>query len=275
MSVGQLYRNGLPFSNVVATGVATNNITPGKTIESIMLQLGGTFTKAMITQLRLKANGKVILEASGSQLDKILAYRGYASNAAFLEIPFEDLTGLSELDRCVGALDTSMGIANLTTEVTIAGATAPTLECRIYESATQKDRSGAAAPYAPIMCKLLRYPFSIANGGRLPVTLPFGAQSGAIIKRVHIEHTGTLTGAVVKQDGMVIFEGTAAQNTYEQQRCKAVPQANMYTIDFVLGGNVHEALDTRDAKSMEWLLDFSAAGSGYVMVEYLDVLGNL
>lgn len=275
MSVGQLYRNGLPFSNVVATGVATNQITPGKTIESIMLQLGGTFTKAMITQLRLKANGKAILEASGSQLDKILAYRGYASNAAFLEMPFEDLTGLSELDQCVGALDTSMGISNLTTEVTIAGATAPTLECRLYESAVQKDRTGAAAPYAPIMCKLLRYPFSIANGGRLPVTLPFGAQNGAIIKRVHIEHTGTLTGATVKQDGMVIFEATEAQNTYEQKRHKMVPQTNMFTIDFVLGGSVHEALDTRDAKSMEWLLDFSAAGSGYIMVEYLDVLGNL
>lgn len=275
MSVGQLFRNGLPFSNVVATGTATNNITPGKTIESIMLQLGGSFTKAMITQLKLKANGKAILEASGAQLEKILAYRGYPANAAFLEIPFEDLTGLAELDRCVGALDTSQGIANLTTEVTIAGATAPTLDCRLYESAQQKDRAGAAAPYAPIMCKLLRYPFSIANGGRLPVTLPFGKQNGAIIKRVHVEHTGTLTGGTVKQDGMVIFEGTAAQNNYEQLRNGRVPQTNMFTFDFVLGGSVKEALDTRDANSMEWLLDFSAAGSGYILVEYLDVLGNL
>jgi len=52
-------------------------------------------------------------------------------------------------------------------------------------------------------------------------------------------------------------------------------QANMETIDFVLEGNIREALDTRDARSMEWLFDFSAADSGYVMVEYLDVLGNL
>jgi len=276
MSVGKLYRNGLPFSNVVATGVATNMVTPGKTIESIMLQLGGTsFTKAMVTMLRLKANGKTILEASGSQLAKILAYRGYAADAAFLEIPFEDLTGLSELDRVVGSLDTSVGIANITTEVTIAGATAPTLDSRLYETSQQKARNGGAAPYAPLMCKLLRYPFSIANGGRLPITLPFGAQNGAIIKRVHIEHGGNLTASTVKQDGLIIHEATAAQNAYEQARNGRTAQANMETIDFVLEGNIREALDTRDARSMEWLFDFSDADSGYVMVEYLDVLGNL
>lgn len=276
MSVGKLYRNGLPYSNVVATGDATNQITPGKTIESIMLQLGGTsLTKAMITMLRLKANGKTIIEGTGSQIAKLLAYRGYAADAAFLEIPFEDLTGISELDRSVGSLDTSMGIANLTTEVTIAGATAPQLTSRLYESAQQKNRSGNAAPYAPLMCKILRYPFSVATGGQLPVPLPFGQQSGAIIKRVHVEHTGNLTAATVKQDSMVIFEATAVQNHYEQLRNGRVPQTNMETIDFVLEGNIREALDTRDARSMEWLFTFSAADSGHVIVEYLDVLGNL
>lgn len=276
MSVGKLYRNGLPFSNVVASGDATNQITPGKTIESVMLQLGGTaFTKAMISMLRLKANGKTIIEGTGNQIAKILAYRGYAADAAFLEIPFEDLTGLTELDRSVGSLDTSMGIANLTTEVTIAGATAPTLISRLYESAQQKNRAGSAAPYAPLMCKILRYPFSMATGGQLPVNLPFGPQNGAIIKRVHIEHTGNLTATTVKQDSLVIFEATAAQNHYEQLRNNRVPQTNMETIDFVLEGNIREALDTRDARSMEWLLTFSAADNGHVMVEYLDVLGNL
>lgn len=276
LSVGKLYRNGYPFANVVATGVATNMITPGKTIESVMLQLGGTsLTKAMVTMLRLKANAKTIFEASGSQLEKLLAYRGYAANAAFLEIPFEDLTGISELDRSVGSLDTSMGIVNLTTEVTIAGATAPALDSRLYESAQQKDRQGAAAPYAPLMCKVLRYPFSIANGGTLPFVLPFGQVNGAVIKRVHIEHTGNMTEAKVKQDSIVIFEATKAQNEFEQLRNKRVPQTNMATIDFVLEGNIREALDTRDARTLEWLFTFSAADSGYVLVEYLDVLGNL
>ena len=58
------------------------------------------------------------------------------------------------------------------------------------------------------------------------------------------------------------------------ERVKHVSRANN-TIDFVLDGNVKKALDTRNARSLEWLFTISAAGSGTVLVEYLDPLGNL
>lgn len=276
MSVGKLIRYGLPYSNVVASGVATNQITPGRTLETLRLKLGGTaLTKAMLTLLKVKANGKAIIEASGSQLDKLMQYRGQAADAAFLDVDFLDGAGLTEVDRMVGAFDTSNGIASITTEVTIAGATAPTLTPILIESAVQKEKGGAPAKFAPIISKLLRYPFNISTGGRLPINLPFGPSVGAIIKRMHIEHTGNMTGAVVKQDGLVIHESVKAENEFEQESWDRVPQANWYTIDFVVDGNMSKALDTRDAKSLELLADFSAADSGYVLVEYLDVLGNL
>ena len=50
---------------------------------------------------------------------------------------------------------------------------------------------------------------------------------------------------------------------------------NVYTIDFVVDGDIRKALDTRTAKSLEWLLEFGGADSGDVIVEYLDPLGNL
>lgn len=276
MSVGKLTHYGLPFSNVVAAGVATNNVTPGRTIETLRLKLGGTaFTKTMITLLKIKANGKAILEADGATLDKINAYRGIAQDASYLDINFADFSMLSGLDQQVGAFDTSQGIANITTEVTIAGATAPQLTPILVESGQQKDSSGNAAPFAGVISKLLRYPFNISNGGRLPVTVPFGATNGAIIKRLHVFHGGNMTGATVKQDGLVIHESVAAENVWDQKRFGRVPQTNMYTIDFVLDGGVRKALDTRDAKSLEWLFDFSAADGGWVLVEYLDTLGNL
>ncbi len=82
MSVGKLLRNGLPFSNVVASGVATANITPGRTIERIILQLGGTtFTKAMLTLVELKANGRTFFKGSATQIDKVNKYRGIADDA--------------------------------------------------------------------------------------------------------------------------------------------------------------------------------------------------
>lgn len=274
MSVGTLTRYGLPFSNVAPNATATNNVTPGRTLQTFRMRLGGTFTKAQIALVRMKANGKIIAEASGADLDLMNAYRGIAQNAAFLDLPFTDLSLNNELDRQVGAFDTSLGIANITTEVSIGGATSPTMVPILVEAAAQKDQGGAMARYAPILAKLLRYPFNIATGGRLPVTFPFGPQSGAIIKRVHV-FSSAMTGATVKQDGLVIHESTDAENRWYLTANRMAPQANVYTIDFCADGDISKALDTRDARSLEWLFDFSGAASGNIYVEYLDVLGNL
>lgn len=276
MSVGKLHRYGLPFSNVVASGTATNQVTPGRTLENLRLKLGGTsLTKAMLSQIKLKANGKVIVEGTGADIDKINAYRGRATAAAFLDLMFADYSLNNEFDRMVGAFDTSLGISNITSEVTIAGATAPVLTPILIESAQQKDRVGQAAPYAPLISKLLRYPFSIATGGKLPVTVPFGPSSGSIIKRLHVFHTGNMTGATVKEDGLVIHESVKAENEQEQTQQGRTPQTNVYTIDFCADGSIAKALDTRSARSLEWLFDFSAADNGTIYVEYLDPLGNL
>lgn len=275
MSVGKLQRYGLPFANVVNSGTATNQITPGRTLELLQLKLGGTFTKAMITLFKLKANGRTLIEGTGTELDKINAYRGIANNAAFLDVAFFDEQMFDHLDRQVTSFDTSQGVSNITTEVTIAGATSPVLTPILVESASQKNRTGDAAPYATLVGKILRYPFSIANGGQLPVTVPFGKDSGAIIKRMHVFHGGNMTGATVKQDGLVVHESVQAENANMQARSGRVPQTNVYTIDFVTDGNIRNALDTRDAKSLEWLMTFSAADNGYILVEYLDTLGNL
>lgn len=276
MGIGTLVRKGLPFSNVVANGVASAQITPGKTLESIRLKLGGTdFTKAMMTAIKVKANGKVIMDVTGPQMDAINQYRGIPADAAFLDLPFADIGMLSEFDRAVSAFDTSDGIRNMSIEVTIAGATAPTLEMILVESAAQKSRDGRAAPYAGYLSKMLAYPFAQATGGRLVMQTPIGPQNGALIKRVHIFHGGNMTGMTVKQDGLVLHESLTAENEYAEERHGRVPQANVYTFDPVVDGNIIKALDTRDARSLEWLYDFSAADNGTVIIEYLDTLGNL
>ena len=58
MSIKKIMRQLPPFQNVVANGIATGQVPPGRTIERIVFKLGGTaFTKAMLTLLNLKANG--------------------------------------------------------------------------------------------------------------------------------------------------------------------------------------------------------------------------
>lgn len=270
MSVGKIIRAALPFANVVASGVATASFTPGRTIERIILQLGGTsLTKAMLTLIKLKANGKVFFEGSGTQIDKLMTYRGITAAAAFLVLDFTELRGRDRLDQMIGGFDTSQGIANITAEVTIAGATAPTLAAYIVESGAQQ------GPYSPIMQKVLRYPFNTSVGGKLPLQLPFGG-SGAVIKRLHVEQvTGNVTGIEVKQDGLTIHESVKAVNDFMQTEHGRTPQTNWYTVDFIVDNNQGNAFDTRDAKSMEVNLTLSAADSGYVIAEYYDVLGNL
>lgn len=276
MSVGKLNRYGLPFSNVVPAGTATNQITPGRTLENLRLRLGGTqLTKAMLSSIKIKANGKVIVEGTGADINKINAYRGQVIDDGFLDLLFADYSLNNEFDRMVGAFDTSAGISNITTEITISGATAPVLTPILIESAQQKSRTGESAPYAPLISKLLSYPFSQATGGKLPVNVPFGPQSGSIIKRLHVVHGGKMVGATVKEDGLVIHESVRAENEYEQKLHGRKPQANMYTLDFCVDGAIGKALDTRNARSLEWLFEFSEADSGVVYVEYLDPLGNL
>lgn len=274
MSVGKLKRYGLPFSNVAANNTATAMITPGRTLETYRLKLGGTFTKSQISLLRLKVNAKTVIEVSGDQLDKINTYKGKAANAAFLDVDLADFSLNNEFDRHVGSWDTSMGIANITAEVTIGGATSPTLVPILIESGQQKAATGEYAPYAGLMSKMLRYPFNIAAGGKLAIPFPMGP-SGAIIKRAHFFHGGNMTGITVKQDGVPVHESIAAENAFDASTVGKVPQSNVYHVDFVLDGAVNKALDTRDARSLEWIPEFSAADSGTVVVEYIDVLGNL
>jgi hypothetical protein len=276
MTIGKLTRYGLPLSNVAPTGTATNNITPGQTLEVSRFKLGGTaLTRAMIQQFRIRANGKVIVDTNGTDLQKINDYRGVAGDVAFMDYYFADYALNNELDRMVGAFDTTYGIGNITQEIKIVGATAPVITPILIQSGAQKNATGEALPYAPLISKLLQYPFNISVGGRLQVPLPFGPQTGGIIKRVHVVHSGNMTGVTVKENATVVHESLKAENEYEQKRFGRVPQANTYTVDFVVDGDMRKAMNTRQSTSMEWLLDFSAADSGTVYVEYLDPLGNL
>ena len=178
MSVGKLTKYGMPFANVVTTGTATNSVTPGRTIESLKLKLGGTsLTKAMLTSIKIKANGKVIVEGTGTELQALNTYRGETANAAYLDIPFADYSLNNEVDRMLGAFDTSLGIGNITSEVVITGATAPTLSMILTESAQQK-ANGEVLPFAGLISKVLKYPFSVAVGGTMPFVVPFGPQMG-------------------------------------------------------------------------------------------------
>ena len=289
MAVGKLLRKGLPFANVGATAgtIATASIMPGRTLEGIEIYMAGTglglFSVASpaIGLIRLKANGKTFYEATGAQIDAMMRFQGLSYTAAsatavYLPIMFTEIMGRDLVDEMVGAFDTSNGIANVTVELTIGTATTVTaLDMYLIESAPQ---SGTVSP---VMAKVLRYPFSVSAGGQQSLTLPFGPVNGAVIKRIHIEHgtSGNVSAVTIKENGVVVHESIKAVNDAHNVLFRATNQTPAtkywYSIDLIADLNIKNAMDTRGDRSLELLPTFSAADSGYVVVEYLDTLGNL
>lgn len=258
----------LPFANVAASGVASVSLPIGMSYNRIILALGGgSFTKAMITDIKVKMNGKVIFQNTGSRLDLINTYRKRAVSAAFLVLDFTEPDAKDMGEQYIGNLNTAQGVSSLTMEVTIAGATTPTLDS--YSD------MGAPAALAAVAKQIL-FTASFGAAGKFPMKLIDVANRGAIIKRVHFAHGGNVTALEVKKNGVVIFDNIlTAVNTFNQLDMNKVAQANLYTFDPCLDNNYSNAIRTADATSLEFNLTTSAADTATAVLEAIDLLGNM
>lgn len=257
----------LPFTNVTANGVASVSLPIGMSYNRIFLQLGGTFTKSMITDLKVRLNGKVIVQNTGARLDLMNLYRGRGSNAAFLIIDFTEPMANLMSEQYIGNLNTAQGVTSLTIEVTISGATAPTLE--------SYSELGPPAPLG-VVAKQIPFTSSFGGSGKFPFKLIDVANRGAIIKRVHFAHGGNVSALEVKKNGIVIHDNVpAAVNTFYQLDYKKAAQTNIYTYDPCLDDNYTNAIKTQDATSIEFNVTTGAADTVTAVIEVLDLLGNM
>jgi len=267
------------FDNVVADGVATAKLDPliGRAVDRLILQLGGTaLTKAMLTNIRLLANEKPIFEDTGARIDDRNEYRGITANAAFLTLDFNEIRAHSNVDKQAGALDTlGAGIRKLVLECTIAGATAPTLAARAMVSRSPQSSN---ALYNALLAKVLNRTQNFAAAGEFPMALNYAQGMRSFLKRVHL-FSSTVTAVRVRKTYKSnitdeIFKGTDAQNDFVQTEYGRVPQANVFTVDFMPDGDVTKSLALEDAQAMEWLVTVSGAGNVVMVSELLDPLNN-
>lgn len=258
----------LPFNNVAAAGVASVSLPVGMSYNRIILALGGgAFTKAMITNIKVRLNGKVILENTGSRLDLINSYKGLASSAGFLVLDFTEPRAKDMAEEFVGNINTAQGVSSLTMEITIAGATTPTL-----------DSYSELAPPAPlgVLAKQIQFVSSFGGSGKFAMKLIDIANKGGIVKRVHFAHGGNMTALEVKKNGIVIFDNIlTAVNTFYQADYQKTAQTNLYTFDPCLDNNYANAIRTADMVSLEFNPTFSSADTVTAVLEVLDVLGNM
>lgn len=263
------------FQNVANSGVAINDLNKllGTVVEKITLTLGGTFTKAQITRLELKANGKTIWETSGSRLDLINAYNGQTVDATILKLDFMDRKAVTVNARQAGALDLSAasGITQLRMEVTIAGATNPTLVGFADVSPPNNDPAEAGIRF--LIKRKHQATYVVGGAGEFALPIPHldPAGGGSNYTRVGI-YCANLTAFKTVRDGITEHDLTKAQNDVAQRDNFKVPQAGLVVFDPVQTGTLMgNTWDTRKGVvgSASFLATFSAGETITIETEEL------
>lgn len=266
-----------PFSNVVASGVAISDMNKflGSVLEKITFTLGGTtFTKAMITLLQIKANGKVIFETDGSKLDASSLYNGGASDATVLKLDLMDRKARTVNAWQAGALDLSAksGITSLRLEVTTSGATAPTLIAFSDVSPPTDDPSEAGLRF--LMTRRHRVTQTIGAAGTFALAVPHldPAGGGSNYRRIFI-YSANCTAIKTMREGVVEHELLKLQNEAAQKDNFKTPQANLVVFDPVQDGQIQgRTWDTRPAsgvRSAQFYATFSAGETITIETEEL------
>lgn len=267
-----------PFNNVVASGIANVDLNPllGTTLEAIDLTLGGTtFTKAMITGLALKANGKTIWESNGSRTDALENFKNYtATDATRLSIDFMERKARTVNAYQSGAIDLSpqSGITNLRLEVTIAGATAPTLSGIACVSPALDIPSERDIRF--LICRKHANAQTIGAAGTFSIQVPHIDPSGggSVYKRIAI-YSANCTAIKAMREGVTEFEVTKLENEYQQKRNGRAPQTNLVVFDPILdnvqAGRVWDTRPVAGVRSAQLYGTFSAGETITIETEEL------
>ena len=258
-----IIKKNLPFFNVVGDGVASLELPLGMTYHRIALELGGTFTKAMITNIVAKLNGKIFYEITGSRLDSINKFRGLTDSTHYLTIDFTEPNAKTLGGMNIGAIGTAEGVRSFTLEITIAGATAPTLDS--YSMLTEPQSLG-------LIYGLISHPVTFSATGKYPVVLPHGVEAKHLIKRVYFFHTN-MTTLEVKKNGLLVYEDMAsAISEYLNEEYGNTWQSGLYVYNPVINRDMSRVLRTDNAQSLQFNVTVSAADTVNI---YNNVLAGL
>ena len=243
-----------PFSNVVNSGIAICDLNKllGTVLEKITLTLGGTFTKAMITKAELKANGKTIYETDGTKQDLAMVYNGQTADVTILKLDLMDRKAVTANARQAGAFDLSAksGITSLRLEVTIAGATSPTLVGFADVSPPVEDPAEAGIRW--MISRKHRVTQVIGAAGTYALAIPHldPAGGGSNYRRIFV-YSANCTAIKTMREGVTEHELTKLQNEAAQKDNFKVPQTNLVVFDPVQDGQLQgRTWDTRPSSGV-------------------------
>jgi len=269
----------LPATNVVASGVAQIDLRNlfGYGVERITLQLGGgAFTKSMISGIQLKANGKVIIDSDGAKMDARMQWRGITANAAFLTIDFLELKMKTKAGVCAGVLDTTIGIKDLRLEVTITGATTPTLIGFAEVCPPMVDPG--MANVRPLIARVHRVTQTIGAAGTFPLQVPHldPLSGGSLFKRLCF-FSANMTAIRVERNGIRETEwANIASLNFNATEYLRVAQAGLVVADFILDGFQEDRmLDSRQGANVTIAAVYATFSAGETITVEAETLEPL
>ena len=223
------------FQGLTGTGTAFVDMNKflGSVLEKITITLGGTtFTKSMITLIQLKANSKVLWESSGSRCDLSNLYNGGVTDATILKIDFMDRKAMTVNAKQAGAIDLSVGsgIKNLRLEITVSGATAPTLVGFADLSPPSNDPNEAYI--RPLIARrhATTYVAPAAGTFVLPVPHLNPSEGGSTFRRIYI-FSSNISNIKTIREGNIEHDLTKLQNEHSQKENGKTPQAGLIVFD--------------------------------------------
>ena len=255
------------IANVTPGGRFVLPCPVGLTYHKVTFEMGGTtFDESHLSNLEVKINGKPVQNfATGSRLVSLNSYYGRPDDTAngFLSIHFTR-PELNAAWRMLPALGTA-DVDTLTIEGDIAaGASAPTL--------TATATLSAPSPLGAFI-KVREYPYNFAAGQNEFDAVPRGPRLVAVHAMA-----SDVTDAQVELDGLKVFDaskGVAQTLQKEALGMARVPASSFTAIDFLLSGELSDAVVTEGVQDRRVRLTKTAAGAADLVLEMLDGFGGI
>lgn len=248
-----------PFPSVPATGTASlvTNELAGRSVHGLIFaQSGTTYDRSHITQLKVRAGQKDLIEGiTAAELQELNGYDGLPSNASYFVHMFGDPTARTIRGQHLGDLDMDLyGDDPLQIEVKNSGATAPELTVyALVDVPKQAMGIGFSNVEAATVRALLRtvvQPASAIN--RKAVEIGLGSQAGARVRKLAMFHANLTSvefrkASDVKHDNIPIALNDYFQTIYARQ-----PVAGLYILDRIADGNQGGAETTLQDNGRPW-----------------------
>jgi len=247
-----------PFPSIAASSpfsLSTREIA-GRTVYAVFFELGGTFTKAQITSLRIRAGQKDVLpKIDGDQLQTINDYQGLTADANYLFHWFCDPLATSVRGEWLGGLDLSIyGSDPLEIRGDVGAATAPTLQAWAIvgppKTALGYAFSDAEAHWSRVLVPTVLQP--AASVTRQSASIGLGSQAGGRIRQISFLHSN-LTSVEFRKNANILWEDlpVALVNAVENSFARS-NQTGLYVVDRIVNGAQGEAETTLQPDGTPW-----------------------